>query len=164
MTSEGAVTVNEPTPDEAAAALRAVHEGRERVIKSAMGARWVWIAAGLFVFLYCTAVDLFPNAGPALSLTPIAVVLVMVVAGRTRVGSSLLGRQVTVSNRTLSVAFRWRLLRVGAILAIAIAVAVITQALHLPHAEIYYGALAGLYVIFLGPRFSLWLLRRQDKD
>ncbi|HEX4226522.1 MAG TPA: hypothetical protein VHZ97_29430 [Pseudonocardiaceae bacterium] len=156
--------MNEPTPDEAAAALRAVHDGRERVIKSAIGSRWVWIAAGLFVFLYSTATDLFPKAGPGLSLAPLAVVLVMVVAGRTRVGSSLLGRQVTVSSRTLEVAVKWRLLRVGVIVAVGIAVAATTQLLHLPHAGIYYGALVGLYIIFLGPRFSLWLLRRQGKD
>lgn len=50
------------------------------------------------------------------------------------------------------------------LLGIAIAMAVIIQLLHVPHGAIYYGALAGLYIIFLGPRFQLWLLRRHDED
>lgn len=164
MTSEGAATVNEPTPDEAAAALRAVREGRERVIKSALGARWVWVASGLLVIFYCTVNDLFHTAAPWLNLGVVAVLLLLAVGGRTRVGSSLLGRSVVVSDRSLPVALKWRLLRVGVIFGIAIGVALIMLLFHLPHGEIYYGAVAGLYVIFLGPRLQLWLLRQQDKD
>lgn len=155
--------MNEPTPEEAAAALRAVHDGREQVIKSAAGSRPLWIASGVLVFLYSAANDLFPAAQTWLSWALLALVLVLLFALRTRVGSTLLGRPVTVSNRSLSVTFKWRLLRIVPVLGIGIALTLIIRLLHVPHGQMYYGALAGLYIIFLGPRFQLWLLRRQGK-
>jgi membrane protein YdbS with pleckstrin-like domain len=69
-----------------------------------------------------------------------------------------------VSDRSLPVAAKWRLLRIAPVLGIAIAVAVLIPLFHVPHGQVYYGALAGLYIIFLGPRFQLWVLRRQDRD
>jgi hypothetical protein len=155
--------VNDPTPEEAAAALRAVHEGRQRVIKSAMGSRWLSIAGGLVVFLYCAATDLFPAANPWLTWPVLALVLVAAVGLQTRVGSSLLGRPVAVSSRSLPLTFKWRLLRIAPVLGLGIAAALVAL-LHVPHGGIYYGALAGLYIMFVGPRFQLWLLRRQDRD
>lgn len=155
--------MNEPTPDEAAAALRSVRDGRERVIRSAVGSRWQSIAGGLIVFLYCVAIDLFP--GRTLLGWPLLVLVLLLVLGlHTRVGSALLGRPVVVSDRSLSVTFGWRVLRFAPLLAIVIAVVVIIQLFHVPHGMLYYGALVGLYIIFLGPRFQLWLLHRQDRD
>ncbi len=156
--------VNEPTPEEAVAALHAVREGRQRVIRSAMGSRWLSISGGLTVFLYCATNDLFPATRFWVNWFLLAWVFVAVVGMYTRVGSSLLGRPVTVSTRSLSITFRWRLLRVAPLLGIIIVVVLIIQVFHVPHGETYYGALAGLYTIFLGPGFQLWLLRRQDKD
>lgn len=148
--------VNEPTPEEASAALRAADEGRERVIKSAVGSRSVSITAGLVVFLYGVADDLFPPARIWLGWPLVAVVLVLAFGLRTRVGSALLGRRVMVSSQLL--------LRTAPILGIAFAVALIIMVLQVPHGEIYYCALAGLYIIFVGPRFQLWLLRRKGRD
>lgn len=157
--------MNEPTPEEAAAALRAVHEGREQVIKSALSTpRWLWIFCGVFVFLYCTVNDLFPVVAPWSSWVVLGIMLLFVFGLRTRKGSALLGRQVVVSNRSIPLSFKWRLVRMAPILGTGIAAALIVGLLHVPHGAIYYGALAGLYIIFLGPRFQLWLLRRQDKD
>lgn len=157
--------MKEPTPEEAAAALRAVHEGREQVIKSAMGSpRWLWIFSGLYVFAYCTVTDLFPRAQPWANVVMLAILLLFVIALRTRRGSAMLGRSVVVSGRSIPLSFKWRLVRMVPILATGIAAAVLIGLFHVPHGPIYYGALAGLYIIFLGPRFQLWLLRRQDKD
>lgn len=155
--------MNDPTPDEAAAALRTVHEGKQQVIKSALGSRWRWIASGLVVFLYCAATDLFP-AQAWLGWPVVACCLVLAVGLRTRVGGTLLGRSVAVSSRSLSVSLKWRLLRVAPIVGIGIVVALLVALFHVPHGGIYYGALAGLYLVFLGPGFQLWLLRRQDED
>ena len=156
--------MNEPTPEEAAAALRAVHEGRQQVIKSATGSRWLWVASGLIVFVYCLINDLIPATGPWLTWVLFAIALAFAFVMRTRVGSSLLGRPVTVSSRSLPLTFKWKLFRILPIIGIATVVAVLIQAFHVPHGEIYYGALAGLYITFLGPRFQLWLLRRQDEN
>ncbi|HEX3792199.1 MAG TPA: hypothetical protein VHW44_30325 [Pseudonocardiaceae bacterium] len=156
--------MTEPTPDEAAAALRVVHEGKEQVFKSAIGSRWIWIISGLVVFLYCTVNDLFPATSPWPAWVMLAFVLVTVVGLCTRVGRTLLGLRVTVSSRSFPLTFKWRLLRLAPTLGIGIAAALVTVLLHLPHGAIYYGALAGLYIVFLGPRFQLWLLHRQDKD
>jgi hypothetical protein len=156
--------VNDPTPDEAAAALRTVHEGREQVIKSAVGSRWLSIASGLIVFCYCAGNDLFPAARSWLVWVAVAVILALVLGLRTRVGSALLGQPVTVSDRSLALPFTSRLLRIAPVLGIGIAAALVVQFLHVPHGGIYYGALAGLYIMFGGPRFQLWLLRRQDRD
>ncbi|HJP73441.1 MAG TPA: hypothetical protein VJ914_04185 [Pseudonocardiaceae bacterium] len=157
--------MKEPTPEEAAAALRAVHEGREQVIKSVTGSpRWLWIFSGLYVFAYCTITDLFPRIGPWANLGMLAILLVFVFALRTRKGSALLGRPVVVSGRSIPISLKWRLVRVVPILATGIVAAVLIGLFHVPHGAIYYGALAGLYIIFLGPRFQLWLLRRQEKD
>ncbi|GIH17700.1 hypothetical protein [Rugosimonospora africana] len=155
--------MNEPTPEEAATALRAVREGKEQVIRSALGSQWIWIGSGLIVFFYCTAVDLFPTASPWLTWPVVAIVLVGVVGLHTRAGSTLLGRPVRVSDRSLPLTFAWRLLRVAPVLGLGI-VALAVSLLHLPHGGIYFGALAGLYIMFLSPRFQLWLLRRQDRD
>jgi hypothetical protein len=155
-------TVNEPTPEEAVTALRAVGEGKERVITSALGTRWIWLGSGLVVFFYCVGIDLFPAASPWLTLATVALVLVAGVALRTRVGSTLLGRPVRVSSRSLSTTSG--LLRFAPLLGVVIAVVLIIQLFHVPHGMIYYGALVGFYVGFLGPRFQLWLLRRQGRD
>ena len=157
--------MNEPTPEEAAAALRAVHEGREQVIKHAMGSpRWLWIFSGVYVFLYCAVIDLFPAVQVWANWVMVVILVVFVVGLRTRKGSAMLGRQVVVSGRSLPLSLKWRLLRVSPILGVGIVAAVLIGLFHVPHGPIYYGALAGLYIIFLGPRFQLWLLRRQDKD
>ncbi|HVV19160.1 MAG TPA: hypothetical protein VHF06_06965 [Pseudonocardiaceae bacterium] len=157
--------MNEPTPEEAAAALRAANEGREAVIRSAMGSpRWLWIISGLVVFLYCVCIDLIPSTSYWLNWVVLAVALVMVLVLRTRAGSTLLGRSVIVSSRSLPLGFTGRLLRMVPIVGLGIAAAVAVPLLHLRHGPIYYGALAGLYIIFLGPRFQLWLLRRQNRD
>ena len=155
--------MNEPTPEEAAAALRAVHDGRQHVIKSASGSRWLWAASGLIVFLYCLANDLIPATRPWLTWVLLAIALGASFVIRTRVGSSFFGRPVTVSNRSLPLTFKWKLFRMLPILAIGFGAGTLIQVFHVPHGEIYYGALAALYIIFLGPRFQLWLLRRQDE-
>lgn len=154
--------MNEPTPEEAAAALRAVHEGKQQVIRSILGGRWIWIVSGLVVFLYCVANDLLPATRPWLTWAALAVVLVAAAGLRTRVGSTLLGRPVALSPRSLSSTFG--LLRFAPLLGIVIVVVLIIELLHVPHGQIYYGALVGFYIGFLGPRFQLWLLRRQGKD
>jgi hypothetical protein len=159
VTGEGVATVNEPTPEEAAAALRAVNEGRERVIKSAVGSRSLSIAAGFVVFLYSAANDLFPTTRTWLGWPLVALVLVLAFGVRTRVGSTLLGQPVSPS-----FTFKSRLLRIAPIFGIGIGVALVIMLFHLPHGPVYYGALAGLYIMFLGPRFQQWLLRRQGKD
>lgn len=156
--------MNQPTPEEAAAALRTVHEGRERVIKSVAGSRWLWVICGSVVFLYTAANDLFPATGHWLTWALLAGCLLLVFGMRTRVGGTLLGRHVSVSSRSLPLTVTTRLLRMVPVLGLGIIAGLIVLLLHLPHGQIYYGALAGLYIIFLGPRFELWLLRRQDKD
>lgn len=152
--------VNEPTPEEAAAALRAARESRGRVAASVLGARWIPIVAGLVVFGYTVATDLVPATKPWLTWVVLAVALLLVLLLRTRIGGSLLGRPVAVSSRTLPPAI-WR---VAPVIGLSIVAAVAIPLLRIPHGAICYGALAGLYIIFLGPRFQRWLLRRQDKD
>lgn len=155
--------MNEPTPEEAAAALRTVHDGREQVLRSALRSRWIWIVCGVVVFLYSTINDLFPATNPWLSVGTLVFVVVAVVGLRTRVGSTLLGQSVTVSSRSLPLTFKWHLVSIAPVFVLGIFAAV-TVSLHLPHAGIYYGALAGLYIMFLGPRFQMWLRHRQDRD
>ena len=150
---------NKPTPEEAAAALRTARESRERVVASALGAR-IPTVAGLVVFGYTVAIDLIPATRPWLTWVVVAVALVLVVLLRTRTGGSLLGLPVAVSRRTLGRSV-WRIVPV---IGLSIVAAVAVPLLHIPHGLIWYGALAGLYIIFLGRRFQLWLLRRQDKD
>lgn len=155
--------MNEPTPEEAAAALRAVREGREQVIRSAVSSRWLSITGGLVVFVYAAVADLFPTDHSWLTWVVLAFILALVVALHTRVGSSLLGRPVAVSGRSLPLTFTGRLLRGMPVLGMGI-IALIITLLDVPHGGIYYGALAALLIIFLGPRFQLWLLRRREKD
>ena len=155
--------MNEPTPEEAAAALRAVHQGKERVVRSAMGSPWLWIGCGLAIFLYCLVEDLEPAVRSWLVWPFVAVCLALSVLLRTRVGSALFGRSVTVSARSLDDSLRWRLLRTAPIFVFGVAAAAAVALVRLPHALIYYGALAGLYVAFVGPRFRLWIMRRQEK-
>ncbi|GLY53142.1 hypothetical protein [Lentzea sp. NBRC 102530] len=155
--------MNEPTPEEAAAALRTIRQSREQVIKSAVGSRRLWIGCGLALFLYCTAIDLFPAARGWLHWPFVITCLALSFIMRTRMGGSLLGRSVAVSNRSVPTNLKWRLLRIVPLLVIAIGGVVLVLVLHPPHATIYYGALAGLYIAFLGPRLQLWMLRKQDE-
>ncbi|MET7994922.1 hypothetical protein ABZU76_28900 [Amycolatopsis sp. NPDC005232] len=154
--------VNEPTPDEAVAALRMIHESREQVIASVAGSRWLSITIGVAVFLGCAASDLLPPAQAWVGWAILGLVVVLALGLTTRSGSAFLGRPVLVSDRSLSVAAR--LLRIAPILGIGIAVAVATGTLDLPHGKVYYGALTGLYIVFVDPGFKLWLLRRQERD
>ncbi|USX53920.1 hypothetical protein [Lentzea sp. HUAS12] len=155
--------MTEPTPEEAAAALHAVRQGKDQVARSALGSRGLWIACGLALFAYCVVIDLAPAVGSWLLWPFLLVCLGLSFALRTRTGGALLGRRVAVSNRSLPVGLRWRLLRLVPVLLIGIVGALLIAWLQVPHAAIYYGALAGLYVVFLGPKFQLWLLRRQDE-
>lgn len=152
--------VEKPTPEEAAAALRAVRESRQRVVTSVLRTRWIPIVAGLVVFGYTVAIDLAPGTAPWLTWVVVAVALLLAVLLRTRIGGSLLGQPVAVSSRSLPAA-AWR---VAPVIGLSIVAGVLVPLLHVPHGVICYGALAGLYIIFLGPRFQLWLLRRRDKD
>ncbi|MEV0069911.1 hypothetical protein [Amycolatopsis sp. NPDC050768] len=154
--------VNEPTPDEAVAALRTIHESRERVIASVASSRWLSITGGVAVFLGCAASDLLPPAQAWVGWAILGLVVVLALGLTTRSGSAFLGRPVLVSDRSLSVAAR--LLRIAPILGIGIAVAVVTGTLDVPHGKVYYGALTGLYIVFVDPGFKLWLLRRQERD
>ncbi|HWC78751.1 MAG TPA: hypothetical protein VG756_02190 [Pseudonocardiaceae bacterium] len=156
--------MNEPTPDEAAAALRAVQESREQVISSSPGPWWTSIVCGLVVFAYCAAVDLFPAAGTWLNVAALAFCLVLVFGRPTRVGGTLLGQRVMVSGRSLPLSLTSRLLRIAPVVVIGIAAVLLILLLHLPHVGIYYGAAAGLFIMVLDPRFQLWLLRRQNRN
>ncbi|WP_330276654.1 hypothetical protein OG205_13965 [Lentzea sp. NBC_00516] len=155
--------MTEPTPEEATAALHSVRRGKDQVISSAIGSRLLWIVSGLALFAFCVVIDLFPAVSGWLIWPFLLVCLALSLGLRTRTGGALFGRPVAVSNRSLSVGLRWRLLRVAPVLAIGIVGALLIAWLHVPHGGIYYGALAGLYIMFLGPRFQLWLLRRQDE-
>lgn len=155
--------VHQPTPEEATAALRRVHEGRERAITSALGSHRLWLVCGLVVFLYCVVNDLFPATDGWLNLAVLAFVLVVVFGLFSRVGSSLLGMPVKVSSRSVPLTGRWYLLSVAPALGLGIT-ALLIRLLNVPHGEIWYGALAGIFVSFLGPRFRLWLVHRQDND
>lgn len=154
---------SEPTPEEAAAALRTIDDSWAQVITSAGGPRWLWVASGLVVFLYCAGTDLFPNARTwPWAVGAFLVVLILIL--RTRVGSALLGRSVSVSTRSLSLTLKWRLLSLAPLLAIMIAAVPIILVLHVPHARIYYGAAAGLYIMFVNPGYQLWVLRRRGRS
>jgi hypothetical protein len=155
--------VTQPTPEEAAAALRAVQESQDQLVRNAATARgrWPWIAGGVFVFAYCTATDLFPTASPWLSWVLVVVMVGMVVMLRSRVGSAWLGQPVRVSRRAVSL--RRRVLRMVVVLGAAVAVSITILLLHVPHGQILYGTLAALYIIFFGPRFQAWLLTRPGR-
>lgn len=141
-------------------ALRTARESRGRVAASAIGARGISIAAGLVVFGYTVATDLVPATRPWLTWVVVAAALLVSVLLRTRIGAGLLGQRVAVSRRTLPAAI-WR---VAPIIGLAVGAGVVIPLLHIPHGAMCYGALAGLYIIFLGPRFQMWLVHRQDKD
>lgn len=155
--------MTEPTPDEAAAALRTVRDVRERAIVSAAEPGWLLVACGLVVFLYCAAIDLVPDARTWPWVVPV-LLFVLIFGLRTRVGGALIGRSVAVSSRSLPLTLGWRLLRGSPMIAIVIAGAVLVRLLHVPHGQIYFGAVAALYIIFLDTRFQLWVLRRRDRD
>jgi hypothetical protein len=155
--------VNEPTPEQAAAALHTVRHGKEQVIESAGWSRRAWIISGLVVFLYCVVIDLVPSVRSWLHWPLVLGCLAFALVLRTRRGSAMLGRPVSVSNRSLQVGLRWRLLRLVPLLAIGIGGSLLVNWLELPHGTIYYGALAGLYLMVLGPKLQLWMLRRQDE-
>jgi hypothetical protein len=155
--------MDEPTPEEAADALRTVQESRQRVIRSVLGSRWTSIAAALLVVGYTVAIDLVPATVPWLTWVLVGVAIALVLSLRSRIGGSLLGRPVTASRRSLPVAYRSRLLTVVPVVVGSVAVAVVVSLVRLPHAVIWYGVLAAIYLVVLGPRLQLWLLRRQDE-
>jgi hypothetical protein len=151
---------NTPTPQEALAALRTARESKGQVVASALNVRWLSIAAGLTTFGYTVVADLVPATNPWLTWAVVAIALLLTVLLRTRTGGSLLGQRVKVSRRRRPPII-WSLVP---IVGFAIVAGGAIRLLHIPHGEIYYGALAGLYIIFLGPRFQMWLAHRQDKD
>jgi hypothetical protein len=152
--------VYEPTPQEAVAALRTARESRGQVVASALNVRWLSIAAGLVVFGYTVVADLVPATNPWLTWAVVAIALLLTVLLRTRTGGSLLGQRVVVSRRTRPPVI-WRVVPV---VGLSIVAGVAGPLLHIPHGEIFFGALAGLYIIVLGPRFQMWLVHRYDED
>jgi hypothetical protein len=153
--------MTEPTPEEAARALREIGQRRQQVYRGSASPRWMWIVAGVLVVVYCTVSDLFPSSALWLSWSFTALVLVMAVAGRTRPGSSLLGRRVRPAGAG---PFKLRLLRVLVGLAVGVACGLTVRLLHVPHGKIIYGALAGAYVVLLGPQVQAWLLDRAARS
>lgn len=120
------------------------------------------VGGGLVVFLCCSATDLFPSVSPWLFWPVLAVLLVVETALHTRVGSSLLGRPVSVSGRSLPLTLAWRVLRVAPLVGLGV-VALVISVTHLPHGGIYFGAIAGVYIAFVSPKFQLLLLRRHGR-
>ncbi|MFD2420783.1 hypothetical protein [Amycolatopsis pigmentata] len=156
---------SQPSPEEAAEALRTVSQGRERALTSGQReARWLDVVAGVILFLYSASVDFFPQSAPWRDIGLAVLVVGYVALLRTRRGSALLGQHARLSRRDVWPRFAVGVWLVGGLLVAGSMVAVFVlgrtgTSIHVPYLSTALGAVMAIVLIAFGPQLRAGMNR-----
>ncbi|MGW4511483.1 hypothetical protein ACWEO4_05670 [Streptomyces sp. NPDC004393] len=154
---------SEPTPQEAAEALRNVDQRTEQARGSLRDApRWMDWFFGVVIFLYCASHDFFPDSTVWSNGAFGALVVVYGALVRTRRGSTLLGQSVRIHRQAVSSKFALTAqLTIAALVAASIGTVVFLGSTHtdthLPYLSTILGAVLAVTLIGFGPRLRAGL-------
>lgn len=150
----------QPTPRQAAEALRTIDQRTRQAVTAPRGGRWLDVLFGLVIFLYGASVDFLPNAawpGPVVAALVVAYVAVL----RTRRGAGLLGQSVRVHRQAISSRFVLVARLVIGVVAIGSMAAVVILGAtgintYVPYLSTILGGVLAVVLIAFGP----WLRAR----
>ncbi|MBY8856043.1 hypothetical protein K7711_06100 [Nocardia sp. CA2R105] len=149
---------NNPTPSEAARALRDVTERTNQAVDSTQRARWVDIVLGVAIFVMLAAPDFLGKHAAAVSTLIIVVITVGYSwLGRTRRGAAVFGQPARVRRQAIS--RRFSIPAVTLLLGVmALGIALPLLGLHplagVPYWRTILGAVLGLTLIVFGRRLQ----------
>lgn len=161
--------ISQPSPEEAAAALRTVGESRERALTSGQGeARWVDVVAGVALFLYSASVDFLPQSAPWRDIVLAVLVVGYVALLRTRRGSALAGQQARLSRQDVSPRFAVSVRLIAGLVVAGSMVAVLVLGrtgtnVEVPYLSTALGAVMAIVLIAFGPRLRAGMNRLARK-
>ncbi|MEV1046258.1 hypothetical protein [Streptomyces sp. NPDC049916] len=151
-------TQPDPTPEEAARALRDVERRRVQAAEGSGGARWVYMVLGVAVFLLLAApdwVDDIAQAGVSIAFAALAIAYALLL--RTRRGSALLGHRTGAREEELDRSYmRRRRLTLLSVMALGLVVSVLGTrfSLDTPYWRSGVGVLLGGALTLLGPTWD----------
>ncbi|AHH98062.1 hypothetical protein GCM10010174_05270 [Kutzneria viridogrisea] len=155
--------MSQPTPEEAARALREVSDRRAQGLRGTVHPRWVWVLAGAFLAGYLAAMDLLPeDARGWVSWAFAAVMLVYALGVRSRFASTLMGQSARANLGSVPV--RPRVFYLIGLLVCTGLLMLVLHLLQVPHMMIVYGVVVGVYLSLLGPRTQAWILAAKARD
>lgn len=158
--NEEAPVSDQPTPEEAARALRDADRNSRRALGLMVAPRWVHVLFGVLICADLASQDVAgKDVSAAVGLLCPLLLIVYVVLSRTRRGSLLVGQSVPrrVISRPFALAGRTLILVVMAA-GVAAALSGTRLRLHLPYWHTILGAVLGLTLAVFGPSLSRALL------
>lgn len=138
----------QPSPEEAARALRDVDHRRDQALDELHGAKWVDVVFALVVFLYLASADFLPSAAEWKGLVLAVLVVGYVLMLRTRRGAALLGHRVRADKSAIRPRFAFALVFVVVCVAVAVALALLH--VQIPYGNTILGAVLAIALIGFG--------------
>ncbi|WP_275292042.1 hypothetical protein [Amycolatopsis sp. La24] len=138
----------QPSPEEAARALRDVDHRRDQALDELQGAKWVDVVFALVVFLYLASADFLPSAAEWKGLVLAVLVVGYVLMLRTRRGAAVLGHRVRVDKSAIRPRFAIALVFVLVCVAAAVAPALLH--VQIPYGNTILGAVLAIVLIGFG--------------
>ncbi|MGX1851721.1 hypothetical protein [Streptomyces sp. NPDC055299] len=154
---------SQPTPQEAAEALRNIDQRAEQARGSLRNApRWLDWLAGAVIFLYCASIDFFPGSAVWRSWIFAALAVGYAIVLRTRRGSALLGQSARIHRQAVSSRFVLiARLTIAAVVAASVAAVVLLGSAHtsmyVPYLSTILGAVLATALIGFGTRLRAGL-------
>jgi steroid 5-alpha reductase family enzyme len=161
--------VSQPSPEEAADALRTVDRSRKQAVTTWQGgARWVDAVFGVALLLYSASVDFFPQGAPWRALLMAALVITYVVLLRTRRGSAILGQSARLRRDDISPKFTlFAGLTLGVVMVGSLAAVLLLERtgthLDVPYLSTGLGAVMAVVLIAFGPQLRTGMNRLARK-
>jgi hypothetical protein len=153
---------DEPTPQQAARALREVTARRHQVLRS-RSPRWVSWLGGVALLAEGFAEDLFPRAGGVISLCVVAALLAFALSVRYRPVGAALGYRAAVRGRPPAGVFVVTVGGMIAILAVEFALHRVNDRVHPHWSHTIFGVVVGLLVA-LGMPWAIEQAYRQHGE
>ncbi|QHC23173.1 hypothetical protein [Streptomyces sp. GS7] len=155
---------SQPTPQEAAEALRNIDQRSEQARGSMRNApRWLDCLAGVVIFLYCASIDFFPGSAVWRSWIFAALAVGYVILLRTRRGSALLGQPARIHRQAVSSKFVLiARLTITTVVAVSLVAVVLLSSAHtntyVPYLGTILGAVLALALIGFGSQLRAGLI------
>lgn len=151
---------SQPSPEEAAAALRDVGRRTEQAVVGSTGsARWVDWVFGLYFLANGAATDFLPRYADARRIVFMVVVLALVLGSRSRWGAALLGRPARVNRAAINPVFSRVAIGIFVLVLVGSVVLALTVNVNIPYLSTGLGALEAVVLIGFGPQLRAGLAR-----
>ena len=155
---------SQPSPEEAAAALRDVGARTEQAVAGSTGsARWVDWVFGLYFLANGAAADFLPRFDDARRIVFMVVILALALGSRSRWGAAVLGRPTRVNRAAINPVFSRVAIGIFAVVLVGSVVLAFTVSVNIPYLQTGLGALGAVVLIGFGPQLRAGLGRAASR-